>query len=202
MRGDSRGAKVIRQVRAPSKRRAPASSDCLLKETSNGEIWQQAAAYLLMVHGGAAMLTLMLLGALFPVHIGRQEKPRHRRRHAHVQCGAHGDRLRALLSRLGNLETFTSPSASPCLCFFWRISRPGVSAPRQVVRFISSFYRMKVSGVRNSPESCAGLQRAAPRIAGLFPKFLLDPDQLIIFREPIRARERTGFDLAAIGCNS
>jgi hypothetical protein len=42
-----------------------------LKETSNGEIWQQAAAYLLMVHGGAAMLTLMLLGALFPLHIGR-----------------------------------------------------------------------------------------------------------------------------------
>jgi hypothetical protein len=71
MRGDSRGAKVIRQVRAPSKRRAPASSDCLLKETSNGEIWQQAATYLLLVHGGAAMLTLMLLGALFLVHIGR-----------------------------------------------------------------------------------------------------------------------------------
>lgn len=42
-----------------------------LKETSNGEIWQEAAAYLLMVHGGAAMLTLMLLGALFPLHIGR-----------------------------------------------------------------------------------------------------------------------------------
>jgi cation transport ATPase len=42
-----------------------------LKETSNGEIWQQAAATLLMVHGGAAMVTLMLLGALFPVHIGR-----------------------------------------------------------------------------------------------------------------------------------
>jgi hypothetical protein len=42
-----------------------------MKESANGEIWQQAAAYLLMVHGGAAMLTLMLLGALFPLHIGR-----------------------------------------------------------------------------------------------------------------------------------
>jgi cation transport ATPase len=42
-----------------------------MKESANGEIWQQAAPYLLMVHGGAAMLTLMLLGALFPVHIGR-----------------------------------------------------------------------------------------------------------------------------------
>jgi hypothetical protein len=45
--------------------------DDQLKETSNGEIWQQAAAYLLMVHGGAAMVTLMLLGALFPLHVGR-----------------------------------------------------------------------------------------------------------------------------------
>jgi hypothetical protein len=42
-----------------------------LKASSNGEIWQQAAAYLLMIHGGAAMVTLMLLGALFPLHIGR-----------------------------------------------------------------------------------------------------------------------------------
>jgi hypothetical protein len=42
-----------------------------MKESANGEIWQQAAAYLLTVHGGAAMVTLMLLGALFPLHIGR-----------------------------------------------------------------------------------------------------------------------------------
>ncbi|HXN89045.1 MAG TPA: hypothetical protein VN890_06815 [Methylocella sp.] len=42
-----------------------------MKESANGEIWQQAAACLLMVHGGAAMVTLMLLGALFPLHIDR-----------------------------------------------------------------------------------------------------------------------------------
>ncbi len=42
-----------------------------MKESANGEIWLQAAAYLLMAHGGATMLTLMLLGALFPLHIGR-----------------------------------------------------------------------------------------------------------------------------------
>ncbi len=42
-----------------------------LKESSEGEIWQESAAYLLMLHGGAAMVTLMLLGALFPLHIGR-----------------------------------------------------------------------------------------------------------------------------------
>jgi hypothetical protein len=42
-----------------------------MKESANGEFWQQAAAYLLMVHGGAAMVTLMLLDALFPLHIGR-----------------------------------------------------------------------------------------------------------------------------------
>ncbi len=42
-----------------------------MKESSEAEIWQQAAAYLLMLHGGTAMLTLMLLGALFPLHISR-----------------------------------------------------------------------------------------------------------------------------------
>jgi cation transport ATPase len=42
-----------------------------MKETSDTEIWQQASAYLLMLHGGTAMLTLILLGALFPLHIGR-----------------------------------------------------------------------------------------------------------------------------------
>ena len=41
------------------------------KEISSDEIWQQIAAYLLMVHGGAAMVTLLLLGALIPVHLLR-----------------------------------------------------------------------------------------------------------------------------------
>jgi hypothetical protein len=41
------------------------------KNVSIDEIWQQIAAYLLMVHGGAAMATLLLLGALIPVHILR-----------------------------------------------------------------------------------------------------------------------------------
>jgi hypothetical protein len=40
-----------------------------LKDAS--EIWQQIAATLLMIHGGGAMLTLMLLGALVPLHVLR-----------------------------------------------------------------------------------------------------------------------------------
>lgn len=40
-----------------------------LKDGANGELWQQAAANLLMVHGGAAMATLLMLGALGPVHV-------------------------------------------------------------------------------------------------------------------------------------
>ncbi len=35
------------------------------------EAWQVAGAYLLMVHGGAAMVTLMVLGALVPLHVKR-----------------------------------------------------------------------------------------------------------------------------------
>jgi hypothetical protein len=37
----------------------------------NSEAWQAASANLLMLHGGAAMATLMLLGALAPLHIQR-----------------------------------------------------------------------------------------------------------------------------------
>jgi hypothetical protein len=35
------------------------------------EIWQRIAANMLMVHGGVAMLALMLLGALIPLHLSR-----------------------------------------------------------------------------------------------------------------------------------
>jgi heme A synthase len=41
------------------------------KEDANGETWQQIAVYLLMLHGGGAMVTLLLLGALIPVHLLR-----------------------------------------------------------------------------------------------------------------------------------
>ena len=42
-----------------------------LKNSPSGEFWQATTANLLMVHGGAAMATLLLLGALFPTHIAR-----------------------------------------------------------------------------------------------------------------------------------
>jgi hypothetical protein len=42
-----------------------------LKDGPNGELWQAAGANLLMVHGGVAMATLLLLGALFPLHMQR-----------------------------------------------------------------------------------------------------------------------------------
>ena len=41
------------------------------KDSTNGELWQAAGANLLMVHGGAATATLLLLGALFPLHMQR-----------------------------------------------------------------------------------------------------------------------------------
>jgi hypothetical protein len=36
---------------------------------SAGEFWQESAATLLMLHGGGAMITLMMLGALVPMHM-------------------------------------------------------------------------------------------------------------------------------------
>jgi len=42
-----------------------------LKDGDDAETWQIIAANLLMLHGGAAMLALMLLGALVPLHVQR-----------------------------------------------------------------------------------------------------------------------------------
>ena len=47
-----------------------------LKDTPSGEFWQAAAANLLMVHGGVAMITLLLLGGLFSTHIARAWRAR------------------------------------------------------------------------------------------------------------------------------
>jgi hypothetical protein len=41
------------------------------KNISSDEIWQQTAAYMLMMHGGIAMVTLLLLGAMIPLHFLR-----------------------------------------------------------------------------------------------------------------------------------
>jgi hypothetical protein len=49
------------------------------KDISGDEFWQQSVAYLLMVHGGAAMVTLLLLGALIPVHVLRAWRSRKNR---------------------------------------------------------------------------------------------------------------------------
>jgi hypothetical protein len=60
------------------------------KETANGELWQSAGANLLMVHGGAAMLTLVLLGALFPLHMQRSWRARKNRMTGIVMASLNG----------------------------------------------------------------------------------------------------------------
>lgn len=50
-----------------------------LKDGSGDDIWQESAAYLLMLHGGGAMATLMLLGALVPLHVQRAWRSRRNR---------------------------------------------------------------------------------------------------------------------------
>lgn len=49
------------------------------KDVSSSEIWQQIAANMLMVHGGVAMLALMLIGALIPLHLLRSWRARKNR---------------------------------------------------------------------------------------------------------------------------
>jgi heme A synthase len=49
------------------------------KDAANTELWQEAAASLLMLHGGGAMLTLLFLGALVPLHVQRAWRGRKNR---------------------------------------------------------------------------------------------------------------------------
>jgi Na+-translocating ferredoxin:NAD+ oxidoreductase RnfE subunit len=42
-----------------------------LKASENGEMWQAIAANTLMLHGMTAMIALILLGAMIPLHIQR-----------------------------------------------------------------------------------------------------------------------------------
>jgi predicted transporter len=42
-----------------------------LKASENEELWQAIAANMLMIHGITAMVALMLLGAMIPMHIQR-----------------------------------------------------------------------------------------------------------------------------------
>ena len=41
------------------------------KDATDGEFWQLLGARTLMLHGGAAMVMLLILGALFPLHLRR-----------------------------------------------------------------------------------------------------------------------------------
>ena len=41
------------------------------KDDASSEFWQAVSATLLMIHGGAAMVVLVLLGVLIPIHIRR-----------------------------------------------------------------------------------------------------------------------------------
>lgn len=50
-----------------------------LKDTPDGEMWQQLSSYLLMLHGGAAMGVQLLLGALAPLHLQRAWRARRNR---------------------------------------------------------------------------------------------------------------------------
>ena len=46
------------------------------KDSPSGEFWQQLSANMLTVHGGMAMVALVMLGALIPIHIQRAWRSR------------------------------------------------------------------------------------------------------------------------------
>jgi len=65
-------------------------ADQLKNHTEDNEIWQQSAAFLLSMHGGAAMVTLMLLGALGPMHVQRAWRAKKNRATGIVSLAMYG----------------------------------------------------------------------------------------------------------------
>jgi len=60
------------------------------KDTADGETWQAVAANLLMIHGGLAMVALMLIGALVPLHTRRGWRARRNRVTGSLMATANG----------------------------------------------------------------------------------------------------------------
>jgi hypothetical protein len=79
-----------------------------MKESSEEEIWQESAAWLIMPAWRHRHVDLDAAWRPRPrayrACLARQKKSRHRHRHGRVQRGADRDRLWALLPRLGNLK--------------------------------------------------------------------------------------------------
>src|SRR5262249_21749001 len=57
---------------------------------ADSEMWHQAAASLLSLHGGAAMVTMMLLGALGPMHVQRAWRAKKNRTTGVVSVAMYG----------------------------------------------------------------------------------------------------------------
>ncbi len=61
-----------------------------LKDGPGSDLWQQTAAYALMVHGGLTMVTLMFLGALVPSHVQRAWRAKKNRTTGFVSLAVYG----------------------------------------------------------------------------------------------------------------
>jgi hypothetical protein len=60
------------------------------KDSPAGDLWEAVSANMLMIHGGAAMLTLVLLGALIPIHVQRAWRGRRNRLTGSIMATVNG----------------------------------------------------------------------------------------------------------------
>jgi cytochrome c biogenesis protein CcdA len=83
-----------------------------LKDSADGEFWQATIANVLMVHGGVAMLTLLLLGALFPIHIARAWRGRLNRVSGSIMVICNAVLILTAFARRGSNRFYRSNSGS------------------------------------------------------------------------------------------
>jgi len=123
-----------------------------LKDTPEGEMWQAMSANLLMIHGGAAMLTLMLLGALVPVHVLRSWRAGNNRITGTVMASLNG----ILIVTAFGLYYLGSESLRPWLStIHWAA---GFALPIQLITHIYLGRRRNVGAAKPSLATEAPMQ--------------------------------------------
>jgi hypothetical protein len=123
-----------------------------LKDSPEGETWQAISAYLLMVHGGAAMLTLMLLGALVPVHGLRAWRARKNRITGTAMASLNG----VLILTAFGLYYLGSESLRPWLSTIHLAA--GFALPVQLAAHIYLGRRRYVSAAKQAAPAMAGAE--------------------------------------------
>jgi hypothetical protein len=131
-----------------------------LKEGSSSDLWQQTAAFALMLHGGTTMVALMFLGALVPSHVQRAWRAKKNRATGIVSLTVYG----LLILTAFGLYYLGSEAVRPWLSFVH--ATIGLAVPAVIAAHIL-VGRGVLSSPAISPAASEAALRRVPRSRGV-----------------------------------